>query len=93
MIAIKAEQEHYCLATDGESWTVIERRAGKYYPLVSYHLTLVRFCAKIPSDHSWNDGCVLEPLGCGGSSATGFGQVVAIRACDALDYPDVEQPA
>ena len=33
MIAIKAEQEHYCLATDGESWTVIERRAGKYYPL------------------------------------------------------------
>ena len=33
MIAIKAEQEHYCLATDGKSWTVIERRAGKYYPL------------------------------------------------------------
>ena len=33
MIAIKAEQEHYCLATDGASWTVIERRAGKYYPL------------------------------------------------------------
>jgi hypothetical protein len=33
MIAIKAEQEHYCLATDGESWAVIERRAGKYYPL------------------------------------------------------------
>ena len=33
MIAIKAEQEHYCLVTDGESRTVIERRAGKYYPL------------------------------------------------------------
>ena len=33
MITIKAEQEHYCLATDGERWTVIERRAGKYYPL------------------------------------------------------------
>ena len=33
MIAIKAEQEHYCLVTDGASWTVIERRAGKYYPL------------------------------------------------------------
>jgi hypothetical protein len=33
MIAIEAEQEHYCLVTDGESWTVIERRAGKYYPL------------------------------------------------------------
>ncbi len=33
MIAIKAEQEHYCLATDGASWTVIERRAGKYYLL------------------------------------------------------------
>ena len=33
MITIKAEQEHYCLVTDGVSWTVIERRAGKYYPL------------------------------------------------------------
>ena len=33
MIAIKAEQEHYCLVTDGRSWTVIECRAGKYYPL------------------------------------------------------------
>jgi hypothetical protein len=33
MIAIQAEQEHYCLVTDGRSWTVIERRAGKYYPL------------------------------------------------------------
>jgi hypothetical protein len=33
MIAIEGEQEHYCLVTDGTSWTVIERRAGKYYPL------------------------------------------------------------
>jgi hypothetical protein len=33
MITIKAEQEHYCLVTDGACWTVIERRAGKYYPL------------------------------------------------------------
>jgi hypothetical protein len=33
MITIKAEKEHYCLVTDGTSWTVIERRAGKYYPL------------------------------------------------------------
>ena len=33
MITIKAEREYYCLATDGEAWTVIERRAGKYYPL------------------------------------------------------------
>ncbi len=33
MITIKAEQEHYCLVTDGGSWTVVERRAGKYYPL------------------------------------------------------------
>ena len=33
MFTIKAVQEHYCLVTDGESWTVIERRAGKYYPL------------------------------------------------------------
>lgn len=33
MITIKAEQEHYCLLTDGGYWTVAERRAGKYYPL------------------------------------------------------------
>lgn len=33
MITIKAEQEHYCLLTDGEYWTVAERRAGKYHPL------------------------------------------------------------
>jgi hypothetical protein len=33
MITIEAEQEHYCLMTDGEYWTVVERRAGKYYPL------------------------------------------------------------
>jgi tetratricopeptide (TPR) repeat protein len=61
--------------------------------LVSNRPTLVRFCARIPSDHSRNDGCLLEPLGCGGGSATDFGQVVAIRAFDALDHPEVEQPA
>ncbi len=33
MITIEAEQEHYCLLTDGEYWTVVERRAGKYYHL------------------------------------------------------------
>jgi hypothetical protein len=33
MITIKAEQEHYCLLTDGGYWTVVERRAGKYYGL------------------------------------------------------------
>lgn len=33
MITIKAVDEHYCLATDGKSWTVLERRAGKFYPL------------------------------------------------------------
>jgi hypothetical protein len=29
MITIKAEQEHYCLLTDGGTWTVVERRAGR----------------------------------------------------------------
>jgi hypothetical protein len=33
MITIKDEQEHYCLATDGRFWTVLERRAGKYHPI------------------------------------------------------------
>lgn len=33
MITITTEQEHYCLVTDGGRWTVVERRAGKYYPL------------------------------------------------------------
>jgi len=33
MITIKSEQEHYCLVTDDEVWTVVERRAGKYHPL------------------------------------------------------------
>lgn len=33
MITIKAEQEHYCLITDDGRWSVVERRAGKYYPL------------------------------------------------------------
>ena len=33
MLHIAAEQEHYCLLTDGTAWTIVERRAGKYYPL------------------------------------------------------------
>lgn len=35
MITIKAEQEHYCLLTDGEDWTVVKRRATKYHPLAN----------------------------------------------------------
>lgn len=33
MITIEAEQEHYCLLTDGNLWSVAERRAGRYHPL------------------------------------------------------------
>ena len=33
MIRIIAEQEHYLLVSDGEHFTVVERRAGKFYPL------------------------------------------------------------
>ena len=33
MLKVIAEQEHYLLVSDGESFTVIERRAGKFYPL------------------------------------------------------------
>jgi hypothetical protein len=33
MINVKAELEHYWLVTDGASWTVIERRPSKNYPL------------------------------------------------------------
>jgi hypothetical protein len=33
MITIEAEQENYCLLRQGGLWTVVERRAGRYYPL------------------------------------------------------------
>ena len=53
--------------------------------LVPNEPTFVTFCANILSEHR------LEPLGYGGGSATGLGQVVAIRPGDALDNPDVQQ--
>ena len=30
---IIAEREHYLLVSDGKRFTVVERRAGKFYPL------------------------------------------------------------
>jgi hypothetical protein len=33
LMKVIAEQEHYLLISDGERFTVIERRAGKFYPL------------------------------------------------------------
>ncbi len=33
MLQVIAEQEHYLLVSDGARFTVVERRAGKYYPL------------------------------------------------------------
>ena len=33
MLKIIAEQEHYLLVSDGQHFTVVERRGGKYYPL------------------------------------------------------------
>lgn len=33
MLKIIAEQEHYLLISDGQRFTVVERRAGKFYPL------------------------------------------------------------
>jgi hypothetical protein len=33
MVKVVAEQEHYLLISDGQHFTVIERRAGKFYPL------------------------------------------------------------
>ena len=33
MLKVVAEQEHYLLISDGQRVTVIERRAGKFYPL------------------------------------------------------------
>jgi len=33
MLKIIAEQEHYLLVSDGQRFTVVERRAGKFYPL------------------------------------------------------------
>jgi hypothetical protein len=33
MLKVIAEREHYLLVSDGLHFTVVERRAGKYYPL------------------------------------------------------------
>jgi hypothetical protein len=33
MLNIITEQEHYLLVSDGQHFTVVERRAGKFYPL------------------------------------------------------------
>jgi hypothetical protein len=35
MMKVIAEQEHYLLISDGEHFSVVERRAGKFYPLCS----------------------------------------------------------
>jgi hypothetical protein len=43
MLKVIAEQEHYLLISDGQRFTVVERRAGKFYPLrtgVRYGLDL-----------------------------------------------------
>lgn len=33
MMRVIAELEHYLLVSDGRQFTVVERRAGKFYPL------------------------------------------------------------
>jgi hypothetical protein len=33
MLKVIAEREHYLLVSDGLHFTVVERRAGRYYPL------------------------------------------------------------
>jgi hypothetical protein len=33
MMKVLAEREHYLLISDGQHFTVVERRAGKFYPL------------------------------------------------------------
>jgi hypothetical protein len=33
MLKVIAQQEHYLLVSNGQRFTVVERRAGKYYPL------------------------------------------------------------
>jgi len=35
MMQVVAEQEHYLLISDGQHFTVVERRAGKFYPLLT----------------------------------------------------------
>ena len=35
MMKVIAEQEYYLLVSDGEHFSVVERRAGKFYPLCS----------------------------------------------------------
>jgi hypothetical protein len=33
MLKVIAEREHYLLISDGQRFTVVERRAGRFYPL------------------------------------------------------------
>jgi hypothetical protein len=57
MLKVIAEQEHYLLISDGQRFTVVERRAGKFYPPgtgVRYGLDL-------------NDGTVAELIRKSGS--------------------------
>jgi hypothetical protein len=62
--------------------------------LVTYRLTLDTFCTKkVPSAQWRNDNGRGEVFGCGGSSPSGLGQIVAVRPGDTLDHFDVQQAA
>lgn len=62
MITIKAEQEHYCLVMDDEVWTVVERRAGKYYSLGDYSQRGVTFDEPEAAALFRKDRCYSEPV-------------------------------
>ena len=50
MLKLIAEQEHYLILSDGHDFTVVERRAGKFYPL----------CNGNRQGVDLNDGTVVE---------------------------------
>ena len=57
MLKVIAEQEHYLLISDGQRFTVVERRAGKFYPL----------CTGVRHGLDLDDETVAELIGRSGS--------------------------
>jgi hypothetical protein len=62
MITIEAEQENYCMLSQDDVWTVVERRAGRYYPLGNYSQPGVSLDDQEATALFREDRCWSEPV-------------------------------